>query len=195
MPRGFSKSYNLTKEILLTLAKVGFFAIAATSPYFLHRMIESYFSHLSRQQKYKAAQRLRELQKKKIVSVQELNDGSVKVELTQQGKIVVRQYNLDTISINKSKAWDKKWRLVIYDIPHRHKKARDAFREKLKHLGLYSLQKSVWVSAYDCSPELEFLCGIFEINPDYHLVYLTLDSLNELPRNQEKEIKRWFELK
>jgi DNA-binding transcriptional regulator PaaX len=194
MPKGFSKSYNLTKEIILTLAKVGCFAIAATSPYFFHHLINSYFAHLSKQQRYRAAERMRELQKKKIVSVQELANGSMRVELTNRGKDVARQYNLETISINKQKKWDGKWRLVIYDIPHHHKKARDAFRGKLKQLGLYNLQKSVWVSAYDCLPELEFLCGVFEIDPDRHLVYLTLNSLNELPRNQEKELKRWFNL-
>ena len=194
MPKGFIKNPNLTKEIILTLAKVGCFAIAATSPYFLNHIIKSYFNHLSRQQKYKAAQRLRELQKKKIVSVQEQRDGSVKVELTHQGKKLVRQYDLDTLAIKKPPAWDKKWRLVIYDIPHHHKRARDAFREKLKQLGLRQLQKSVWVSAYDCLAELEFLCGVFEINPDYYLIYLTLNSLNELPMNREKELKRWFDI-
>ena len=78
----------------------------------------------------------------------------------------------------------------MYDIPVQQKRASNAFREKLKSLGLFPLQKSIWISPFDCLAELEFLATIFEINMDrcvYHFV------AKEIPR--EKEIKKFFNLR
>ena len=41
------------------------------------------------------------------------------------------------------------------------RKASNAFRRKIKGLGLYRLQKSIWVSPYDCISELNS-CSYFE---------------------------------
>lgn len=188
MPRGPSRNANLTKELLLTLAKVGCFAIAATSPYFLHNFLKAYFKDKNRKVAYRRAERLHELRKKKIVSFKESPNGTVKIELTQDGRRWVRQYNINDLKIKKPLRWDKKWRLIFYDIPHYHKKARDAFREKLKQLGLYQLQKSVWLSAYDCYGEIEFLSMVFNINME-NIFYLEVDKLPN-----DYKLKQWFGL-
>lgn len=49
----------------------------------------------------------------------------------------------------QSKKWDKKWRIVIFDIEEKQKKTREALRYKLKELGFGMIQESVWVSPYD----------------------------------------------
>jgi len=48
----------------------------------------------------------------------------------------------------KEKKWDKRWRIVIFDIPENKKKIRDSFRIKLKGLGFKKLQDSIWINAY-----------------------------------------------
>ena len=179
---------NLTKQILLRLAEAGMFTIAATSPYFLHRLVKAYFREQSIAFRRRAAQRLRELSERKLTEFKELGGGTVRVVLTHQGKRLVRQYNLDEMSITRPKRWDRQWRLIVYDIPHSAKKARDAFRMKLKEFNLYPLQKSVWVSAYECLPELEFLASVFDI--DFrHILYFTVPRLPG-----EEKLKQWFEL-
>lgn len=178
-----------TKELLLGLARAGFFIVASTSPYFLNKFLQEYFGEKLRKRAWERARRLRELQKKKLVSFHELEDGSVKIELTHQGREYVHQFKLEELIIKKPAKWDKRWRLVIYDIPHYQKKARDAFRTKLKQLGLYQLQKSIWVSAYDCLPEIEFLSAVFDVDLNRDVLYFTT---TEIPR--EFELKRWFNL-
>jgi len=42
--------------------------------------------------------------------------------------------------------WDKKWRIVIFDIPESHRKVRNVLRSRLKLWKFKPLQKSVWVS-------------------------------------------------
>jgi len=46
---------------------------------------------------------------------------------------------------NEVKKWDKKWRVVIFDIPEKRKSTRNQFRESLKNLGFKLLQHSIWV--------------------------------------------------
>jgi len=44
---------------------------------------------------------------------------------------------------------DKKWQMVLFDIPEQRRKERDLFRKQLKYLGYQRLQKSIWVCPYD----------------------------------------------
>ena len=188
MAKGLVRRDNLAKDTLLGLATAGAFIIAATSPFFLTRFLEQYFNDKIKRIAQKRAERLREFEKKKLVSFKELRDGSVKIELTHQGKLLVRHYKLDELKINKQGSWDKRWRLIFYDIPEYKKKARDAFGKKMKDLGLYRLQKSLWVSAYDCLAEIEFLCSVFEIDMD-DVLYLEVANIPK-----DREVRKWFEL-
>jgi phenylacetic acid degradation operon negative regulatory protein len=54
----------------------------------------------------------------------------------------------------KNKKWDGRWRLVIFDISEKHRVVRDTLRKTLKLSGFLPIQKSVWISQTDLSPEL-----------------------------------------
>lgn len=64
------------------------------------------------------------------------------------------------------KKWDSKWRIVIFDIPQELHYARIKFGRKLKNLGFFMLQKSVFVFPYPCTEELGNICADMEIS-DY----------------------------
>ncbi len=51
--------------------------------------------------------------------------------------------------------WDGKWRIVIWDIPEKRRKARDLLRHQLKMLGFKKLQNSIWASKKDCAQLLK----------------------------------------
>lgn len=44
---------------------------------------------------------------------------------------------------------DKKWQMVLFDIPETKKGIREQFRQQLKYLGYRKLQRSIWVCSYD----------------------------------------------
>jgi len=132
---------------------------------------------------------LRELEKKKYISFEEQADGTIKITLSHKGKIFIRQYNLENLRLQKPRKWDKYWRVLLYDIPVQYKRASDAFREKLKQLGLYQLQKSVWVSPYDFVGEIEFLCGVFDIDINRYILYFTTPNIPK-----ESVLKKFFHL-
>ncbi len=60
-------------------------------------------------------------------------------------------------TLDKKRRTDKKWQMVIYDIPESKRGIRDEFRNELKILGYKELQKSIWVCPYDILKETEEL--------------------------------------
>ena len=52
------------------------------------------------------------------------------------------------------KSWDKKWRILIYNIPEDLRHLRDNLRKELQSLGFGSLGISVWISPYDIKEKL-----------------------------------------
>lgn len=190
MAKGILTNKNtLTKEILLTLAQVGVFTVALTSPYFLHSIVKRYLKEKSMEKERKKSRMLRELKKRKVIEFKESKDGIIKITLSHEGQKRILKYKLEDMVVDKSAEWDRLWRIVIYDIPKSKKKASDAFRIKLRTLGFHQLQKSVWVLPYECIDEIEFLCQVFEINMDQHVYYF---KTRDIP--QEKEIKKRFNL-
>lgn len=165
-----TKKYGeITKDILLCLAGIGAIAIAATSPFFLLNIAKSfkkseYFSKKKMDER-RIARAVGRLRKNRLIILNEEN-GKFKVKLTEKGKRKVKEIHFEQMEIKKPKVWDKKWRVVIFDIPDRQKRvARDILRDKLKKLNFYPLQKSVWAQPYPCEEEIEFLCELFDIWP------------------------------
>lgn len=74
--------------------------------------------------------------------------------------------------------WDKKWRILIFDIPTKPKiynQAREALRRKIKGLGFYQMQKSVWVYPYECEDEILFIAELFQVQK--HIEIITAEKL------------------
>ena len=61
------------------------------------------------------------------------------------------------IKLPKLKKWDGKWRVIMFDIPEEFFKARRALSLKLRELGCYHYQNSVFVYPHDCSKEMKFV--------------------------------------
>lgn len=66
------------------------------------------------------------------------------LKLTDKGKeAIILEKLLD------DKKWDGKWRIIIFDIPEKHRKIRNTLRSQLKRWEFKQLQKSVWVTKKD----------------------------------------------
>ncbi len=78
--------------------------------------------------------------------------GRKQLKLTSLGKAVLEKHRTDA---NKQRpSWDRKWRLVIFDIPERQAELRQHLRAYLKAMGFGKVQRSVWISPYDHSSEI-----------------------------------------
>jgi len=136
-------------------------------------------------------QRIREAinrlnQKRLIKLTQKSND--LYIEITEIGKKLIKNFYYDDLVLPRLKKWDKKWRLVIFDIPEKKKKERRAFSQKLKDLGFYPLQESVFIYPYDCCDEVDFICEFLSINR--YVNYCLVESLDK----REGELRKIFNL-
>jgi len=108
---------------------------------------------------------IRKLYKSKMIDFRENQDGTVLTVLTNKGKKQILKYDIDKIEIKKPARWDKLWRLVVFDIPEDKNLGRKALAAKLKELGFYPMQKSVFIHPYECKDEIDFITEIFELSP------------------------------
>ncbi len=152
-----------TKEILKFLALgTGVAVFSTLNPTLPHRLLEAYFKQ-RRFQRNRFLQDLRRLQARELIDFRELEDGTTRITLKRRGQKVALAYRLEDLEIKKPKRWDGEWRLVMFDIPHSRKRARDLLREKLRELGFYQLQKSVFIFPYPCEDEIDFLGELLDI--------------------------------
>ncbi|KKR85457.1 MAG: hypothetical protein UV45_C0016G0009 [Candidatus Azambacteria bacterium GW2011_GWB1_42_72] len=108
---------------------------------------------------------IKKLYQSKIIDYKENNNGTVELILTDAGKKKILLYDLEKLKIDKPPKWDNLWRLVIFDIPENKKQARMAMSSKLKELGFYPMQKSVFIHPYECKDEIDFVTELFNIVP------------------------------
>ena len=111
----------------------------------------------------RAYQSLQHLKRRGYVKIEYLADGRMKLSLTKQGKTIIKHLDIEELKIPKPAAWDKKWRVVIFDVPNEKSKNRLAFTDNLKRIGFRMIQKSVWVYPYPCHDEIMILRKFYDI--------------------------------
>jgi DNA-binding transcriptional ArsR family regulator len=131
---------------------------------------------------------IQKLYDSKLVDIKQEKDGTWKMVLTENGKEKVLQYNLGEHAIVIPKHWDRKWRIVLFDIPEEKRRGRDMLRGWLKKLKFHQLQASVFVHPYDCRDEYEFLVEMYGLRK-----YVRYAVLKEI--DNEKHLKKIFHLK
>jgi len=68
------------------------------------------------------------------------------IMLTPKG--LYKVFDIKLKSANKERRKDKKWQMVLFDIPEKRRKDRDLFRQGLRWLGYKKMQQSIWVCPY-----------------------------------------------
>jgi len=128
---------------------------------------------------------------RRLVSV-----GEIEKEVSQEGEIRYKITSLGlktlnrTININKinKKPWDKKWRIVIFDIEERSRNARERVRNHLRQLGFGLLQESVWISPHPVIDEIEELFKTENI--EIGVLFFEAEKVGSYS-NEEIAMKAW----
>jgi hypothetical protein len=153
---------EIVKDILKWLAVAGMVYIAASSPYFTLNLIKA-LGRRNKSEKKKVYNAFYKLKREGCIKINRKGP-QIYISLTEKGKKKAGWLQIDSLKIKKPKRWDGKWRIIIFDISELNKIIREAFRGKLKELGFYPLQKSVWIYPYDCRDEIELLREFFGLS-------------------------------
>jgi len=174
---------EIVKDIFRCLATAGALYIAASSPYFVLNVMRE-FKKLNRYDRRKVSNAFSRLKREGCIVTTRKNR-QIYISLTEKGRKKAGWLQIDELQIRKPKKWDKKWRIVIFDIAQLKKLYREAFRGKLKELGFRPLQKSVWIHPFDCRDELALLKDFFGLS-DKELRLLTAESIGNDAELREK---------
>lgn len=176
------------KFLLMTLSLGGIVVSGAIAPGLFHLFKNERYSR--KYSKNQLRNSFYNLKRNKLIKIVGVKGDNFKIELTNTGQKRVREFYFAKLAIQKPAKWDGKWRVFIFDIPTRPKiynQAREALRKKIKELGFYQMQKSVWVYPYECTDEILFVAELFYVQK--YIEILTVEKLLH-----EDRIKKVFSL-
>ncbi len=169
---------RINKAVIGVLALTGGLAVAAVAPNVLGAMGKLGLINPS-QKRQGVEKSLSRLIRHGYVLLEQENKGKC-VRLTSKGERYAALLGEGKLVPKKPKHWDKKWRMLIFDIPERRKAIRSQIRAALVNLGFYRLQDSVWVYPYDTEDIIAILKADFKIGKD--VLYIVADVIEyDLP--------------
>ncbi len=153
---------EIVKDFLNMIVIAGVITIAASSPYFINNLLRNH-KRFKQYPKQRITDTFARLKREGLIKI-EKRGKQIYIKLTAEGKKKANYYQINDLLIKKPKRWDKKWRVVIFDIVELKRSRREAFRGKLKELGFYQIQRSVWVYPFECRDEINLLRDFFGFN-------------------------------
>jgi len=111
------------------------------------------------------------------------------IVLTNKGRDIAKILFLENYKqIKRPNKWDKKWRMVMFDIPENKRKLRNIIRFHLKKIGFMQIQGSVWIYPYPCEEIILIIKATFNFNDE--VIYVTTE-----PFTKDFKFRKFFKLK
>ena len=126
-----------------------------------------------------------ELRRQSLVEISKQDKKHLLLQLSVKGIHRLQRAQVGDIGIPEPALWDKKWRMVTYDIPATHSIKRRLFTTELRRLGFVMVRESVWFHPHPCFDQLDELvryCGI--------VPYVTFAEISRLDTTTVERLKR-----
>jgi DNA-binding transcriptional regulator PaaX len=180
------KNTNIRKIILGSIATAGLLSVALVAPNAVQILKSFGIDKKLKKFKNDTNRSLSKLLSEGLVVFIE-KDGKKYLKLTEKGKLKIICLEKNNFKFKKPQKWDKKWRIVIFDIPQSRKNQREKLRLTLKQIGFAKLQHSVWIYPYDCEELITLLKLDFKIGKE--ILYIIAEKIEN-----DKIFKTFFEL-
>lgn len=172
------------KDVMLIIGATGFVVASLVFPalpmalkplldYKRRKEFEDQKKYWNKYNPYVLRQTIKRLQQQKVVEITYENGEQI-IKLTEKGRTKLLKYRIEDMAI-KNQKWDGKWRLIIYDVPTYKELQRNMFRRFLRKMQLLKLQKSVYLTPYECQKEIEYLRQLFGVGEE--VIYLTVQNI------------------
>lgn len=175
-----------TRQILLTFVDLGTIGMSGGDVYRFYRQPLKIYWRWRRGDRQKFVKNLSRLQRQGYLRSY-YQDKQLVYVLTKKGKQRAKRASLGEITLPNPAVWDRKWHLIIFDIPERNRLARTVFRQRLKELGFAQLQKSVFVHPFDASDLVSGIRQSFDLGPE--IQYVKADQIEQ----EQKLIKHFMD--
>lgn len=125
--------------------------------------------------KYYVNDALHRLYNKGLIEIVAKANGERFAKLTKEGKRALCKFEVESLLKHRPAKWDRKYRVVIFDIKENLRFLRDDLRRMLLNFGFVMLQNSVWVYPYPCEGAINLLKTNLEM--DDEVLYMTVESI------------------
>lgn len=170
------KNVNRTEVILRILSGVGLISVALLAPNALQSLGPLLLRGSKGRQKLYGYRRLiQKLNRDGLIEFRKNHQGILCASLTKKGNDKLDQYEFGRLTIPKPAHWDRKYRIIIFDIKEWKRGIRDELRNWLIKLGFRRLQNSVWVYPFECEEIISLLKTKFKIGKE--VLYITADKI------------------
>ena len=105
----------------------------------------------------------------------------------RKGKELLNEEEIWALTIPKQEKWDGRWRMVLYDIPIRKRRQRNALRMRLQEMGMVMYQASVWVYPYPLEKPVNAIAEFYGVSDC--VLFAIAERLNG-----EKHLRTHFDL-
>ena len=174
------------QAMLATIAISGIIAVALIAPGAIAMLGK--MPKVRKQFTYRSNNVLTKLAADGYISFQE-KGGKRFARITDKGRLaLMRRGSLLYNSLHRPKRWDKRWRVIIFDIPEYRRTTRDALRKMMQSFGFYRLQDSVWVYPYDCEDVVALAKAELKIGAS--VLYMVVEKIENDKRLKEEFLLR-----
>ncbi|MDO8183443.1 MAG: hypothetical protein Q7T49_00455 [bacterium] len=181
-----AEKIDYQKVILGVIGIAGILVLATIAPNCV-QLLRFLPNQRAKKRAYIDTKVIKNLVAKGLIKITDNSNGQKVVRLTEVGKEKLREYKLKDLEIKKPKSWDKKYRVIIFDIKEWKRPTRDKLRRWFEHLGLIKLQNSVWVYPYDCREIIALLKANYHIGNE--VLYLEVTHIEN-----DRWLKKVFNL-
>lgn len=174
----------VTREVIKIIGFAGAVGMAMVAPN-ATVLIDTYMKRLD---KKNARRTLDYLKYHKLVEVR-VENGQNQYRLTTKGVDRYQKIQIDELRIVTPKKWDKKWRLVVFDIPQIHQKQRHRLLHALRVLNFYMLQQSVWIHPFECEKEVGVLLNYLKLEKNVSFMVVERANFTAHAESHFKKMK------
>lgn len=101
------------------------------------------------------------------------------IQLSSFAKRRLKKRQFQNLTIEKPTSWDRKWRIILFDIPEEKATKRSAFTGKIKSLGFQHLQQSVWLHPFPCKELIYYVAREYEV--EKFVTYIETSDIDNEP--------------
>ena len=167
------ESGTVVSVILRIMALGGLLTMAVVAPNAI-QALPTFIPQLRRKQYVEST--LARLIKKGLIQRSQTKSKKAYFVLTPRGREMLSRYQLKEFQITIPRHWDKKWRVVIFDVKEMRRGDRDRLRRQLIEFGFARLQNSVWVIPYECEELIQLLKTSFRLGRE--IIYFTTNGID-----------------
>ena len=172
------RTEKIIDEILrygVTSAALGAAFVAPNILIGLKKPIEKLYEHLDDRERKREVMRVIYYMKNRGYLAGDYEFG---LQLTDRAKELLRKRDIEKLETTPQSVWDKRWRIICYDIPVSHSGARRALQEKLHKYGCFHLQSSVLITPFPCLEDIKAIAATYDVS-DYISYFEATGLMNE----------------